>query len=97
MRLLLRLTPLLGLIPVTAHAAQSFVYVAVLPCAAGPACTPEVDVYNANSAGLVTRIPLRSGATVLSAISRMAVMSTLSRTCRQARHFSPSSTHRPAR
>lgn len=47
-----------------AFAAQPFVYIAVQPCAPGPACAPEVDVYNATTAALVTRIPFAAGASL---------------------------------
>jgi hypothetical protein len=47
-----------------AEAGGSFIYVPVLPCTAGPTCAPEVQVYDAATSGLVTQIPLRSGATI---------------------------------
>jgi len=42
----------------------SFIYVPVLPCTAGPACSPEVQVYDATTSGLVTTITLGSNSTL---------------------------------
>jgi hypothetical protein len=56
------LTAWLALISSPAIAAQPFVYLVTQPCAPGPACAPGVDVYNATTAGFVTRIPFPTGA-----------------------------------
>jgi len=52
------------LISASAAVAQSFVYVPVLVCTAGPACAPELDVYDAATTALARRISLRPGATL---------------------------------
>lgn len=54
---------LCAMVPGVAEAAGSFIYVPVLPCTAG-VCAPEVQVYNATTAGLVTRIPLTANSTL---------------------------------